>query len=121
MQVLGIVRAFWGSVELPLKEGSSFKVGGLVNKPVIVGKTVARAQVMAPSEINLKVAVERGMVLTDLFGASLEQELQLHTDVNQTFVWESAFRSETLDITTGDSSGIDVKFTAGAPMELING
>jgi hypothetical protein len=117
-QILGIIECIWGGVALNIKPGGTFKIGGLVNTAVVFGTQVGRAQKMMESEIAVKVVIEAGDRITDVFGASLEQELQIRCDTGQTFVWESAFRKDILSVTSGDNSEVDVNFAAGAPMEL---
>ncbi len=70
------------------------------------------------SEVSVKVVLERGQRLTDLIPANVEQELQVHCDTGQIFVFPSAFRKETLSITSGDQSEVDVMFAAGTPVEI---
>lgn len=117
-QVLGIIDLYWGGNRIDIKPGGSLKLGGMINTPVIYGQQVGRAQKMAHSEVNVKAIVKAGMTVTDLFGASLEQQLQVGCDTGQTFVWDTAFRQGELDITVGDSSEVDLKLVGGVPMEV---
>ncbi len=118
MQSLGIIKCFWGGVELSIKPGGSFKLGGIVSKPQIAGTLVTRSESMTESEVTLKVLLLRGQRLTDLLPANVEQELQIQCDTGQTFVMESAFRKETMTVTSGDSSEVDVVFAGGAMVEV---
>ena len=117
-QSLGIIKVFFGGVELPIKPGGSFKLGGVVSMPQVVGGGVDRSESMQASEITVKRALRRGQRLADLVPGNTERELQVQCDTGQTFVWESAFRSNTLGVTSGDSSEVDVTFAAGTPVEI---
>ena len=117
-QVLGIIDLYWGGTKVDIKPGGSLKLGGVVNSPVIYGRQVGRSQKMAQSEITVKAILKAGMRITDIFGANLEQQLQVDCDTGQSFVWDQAFREETLDVTAGDQSDIDLKFVAGEPVEV---
>lgn len=117
MQVLGIIDLYWGGTKIDIKPGGSVKLGGMINSAVIYGRQVGRAQKMATSEISVKAIVKAGMNVSDTFGTSLEQELQVLCDTGQTFTWDTAFRQGELDITVGENSEIDLKFAAGTPME----
>lgn len=115
---LGIVKAFWLGQAIPLLQGSSLTLGGVSSKPRVVGTSVDSSNMMEPSEISLKVAVQTGMVVTTIFARGVKGELQVECDSSQTFVWDNAFVSGTIKITTGDSSEADVTFAGGAPLEL---
>lgn len=117
-KALGIIKAFWGGSELPIKPGGSFRLGGIVSKPQVVGASVDRSEAMEVSEITLKVMLREGQGLTDLLPANTERELQIQCDTGQTFVWEGAFRRETLTVTSGDNSEVDVTLAAGAAVEI---
>lgn len=117
-QSLGIIRVFFGGNELTIKPGGTVRLGGVVSRPQVAGTEVFRSQAMMESEITVQVMLERGQRLTDLIPANLEQELQVHCDTGQTFVFPSAFRKETLTITAGDTSQVEVIFAAGTPVEI---
>lgn len=116
--LLGIVKAIWQGQNIPLKPGSSFNLGGVSAKPQVVGTQVDFSRSMEPSDIQLNVAVQAGMQITSLFPRGVQGELQVECDSGQTFVWENAFVSGTIDITTGDNSEARVKFAGGTPLEL---
>lgn len=117
-QSLGIIRVFFGGNELTIKPGGTVRLGGVVSRPQVAGTEVFRSEAMMESEITVQVMLERGQRLTDLIPANLEQELQVHCDTGQTFVFPSAFRKETLTITAGDTSQVEVIFAAGTPVEI---
>ena len=117
-QALGIIRVFFGGNELAIKPGGSFRLGGIVSRPQVAGTEVYRSEAMMESEITVQVILERGQRLTDLIPANVERELQVHCDTGQTFVFEAAFRKETLTITAGDASQVEVVFAAGAATEI---
>ena len=118
MAALGIIKAYWNGQSLPLTQGSALTLGGVTSKPRVVGRTIESSNAMEPSEISLKVAVQTGMVITSLFPSGVKGELQVECDSGQTFVWENAFRSGPIKISTGDSSEADVTFAGGTPLEL---
>lgn len=117
--LLGIVEAIWGGASIPLKPGSMITLGGITSKPQVVGVGVDFSNSMEPSEISLKVAIRKGTVITDMFPAGVQQELQVQCDSGQIFTWESAFRSGPIKIITGDASEADVTLAAGTPLEQV--
>ena len=117
-QVLGLIKLFWGGQQLPIKPGGSVKIGGLVNKEVIFGQEVGRSQSFQASEVDAKMVVKRGMVLMDMLGSSLEQELQVECDTGQIFVWDSAFRKDVMTVTSGDNSEVGLMFACGEATEI---
>ena len=116
-QSFSIVDFYWGGEKVTIKPGGTFKLGGMVNVPVLAGGQVFRGQKMAQSEVNVKGIVTAGQRVTDLYGAALEQPMQVVADTGQIFSWDSAFRVDTLDITAGENGEIDLKFVGGTPME----
>lgn len=117
-QTLGLIKVFFGGTELRIKPGGTIRLGGVVSRPQVAGTEVFRSEAMMESEISVKMILRRDERLTDLVPANEERELQVHCDTGQTFVFASAFRKETLSITSGDNSEIDVMFAAGAPVEI---
>lgn len=117
--LLGIIEAIWQGTPVPLKPGSTFNLGGVTSEPQVVGTDIDFSNSMKASEVNLKVAIEKGMSITGTFPAGAAGELQIQCDSGQIFTWENAFRSGTIDITTGDSSEANVKFAGGTPLEQV--
>jgi hypothetical protein len=117
MQTLGIVDLYWKGTYIDTKPGGTVNLGGVVNKAVIIGRKVARAQAMAVSEIDFKTVLKAGQTIMDAFGTD-EGELQVKCDTGQTFVWDDAFRVDTLNITAGENGEVAVKFNGGTPVEL---
>src|SRR6185437_12166757 len=117
--MLGIIKASFLGVEIPLREGSTFDLGGVVNTAQVVGTRVVNSQKMVPSEAKLKVSLEQGTVITDLFPAGATGELQIRCDSGQTFVWENAFRTDKLSVSSGENSNVDVTMAGGTPLELV--
>lgn len=117
--LLGIIEAIWQGAPVPLKPGSTFNLGGLSAKPQPVGTNIDFSSSMEPSDIKLKVAIGTGMSVTGTFPRGVAGELQIQCDSGQIFVWENAFVSGTINITTGDSSEAEVNFAAGAPLEQV--
>lgn len=116
--LLGIIEAIWQGYNVPLKPGSTFELGGVSAKPQVVGKRVDYSQAMEPSNIDLNVAVEQGMKVSDRFPRGVAGELQIQCDSGQTFVWDNAFVAGTIQVSTGDNSEAKVKFAGGTPTEL---
>ena len=117
--LLGIIEAIWQGTPLPLKPGSTFNLGGLSSKPQPVGQNIDFSNSMEPSDIKLKVAIQRGFSVTGTFPRGAPGELQIQCDSGQIFTWENAFVSGTINITTGDSSEAEVSFATGTPLEQV--
>ena len=118
MAVLGIIKVFWGGSEINIKPGGSLKLGGVIGSAVIYGTQVSSAGKMAESEVKVKAVVRTGERVTDLYPALSEQEMQVHCDTGQIFMFPNAFRTGTLDVTAGDNSEVDLTFNAGGYTEL---
>lgn len=117
-QSLGIMKLFFGGEEIVIKPGGTLRLGGIVSRPQVAGTEVFRSEAMIESEITVKAILRRGQRVTDIAPANVEREIQVHCDTGQTFVGESAFRKETLTITAGDQSEIDLVFACGAMVEI---
>lgn len=108
-QVVGIIDIIWNGVKVPIKPGSgSLKMGGLVNKDVIAGRQVFRAQMVHSSEVAGTTVLQVGQSLAGLFDSG-EHELQVQSDTGQTYVISDAFLID--DGNLQDKDGGDVKLT----------
>lgn len=117
--LLGIITAVWKGQEIKIKPGSTFTLGGLSAKPQVVGTDIDFSNMMEASEVKLKVAIKQGFSITGTFVRGQFGELQIQCDSGQTFVWDSAFVSGTIPVTTGDGSEADVTFSGGTPNEQV--
>jgi hypothetical protein len=117
-QVAGIADVYWLGQQIDVKPVVTLQLGGVVNKPVVVGRKIKRAQVMVEAVISAKFSLDKGLRITDLINADQEGELQVHFDSGQKFIWADAFVSDATTLTTGDGSEGDVKFGAGIHTEI---
>lgn len=118
MQTLGLIDLYWQGNKIDVEEGGTVTLGGVRNKPIVVGRQVMRAQQMMQSEIEVRTVVKAGQSITDLLGTT-EGELQVKCDTGQTLVWDVAFLTETPKMTAGEGGKVELKFVAGTPQELL--
>ncbi|NIX75386.1 phage tail tube protein [Microvirga terricola] len=118
-QVVGIIDIVWKGTNIPVEKGAKAKFGGLTNNPVVVGRSVMRAQEFKAGEVSAKTALRRGQSAKELF-KNEEGELQVQFDTGQTYIWPDAFLSGDIpDITGGEGGQIELKWSVGEPEEII--
>ena len=118
-QVAGIADVYWLGKQIDVKPGVTVKLGGIVNKPILAGRKVKRAQSMEAAEISIKMTLDKGLSISNVLNTNVEGELQVHFDSGQKFVWSDAFIMESPTLTLGDNSEGDVKFGAGVHTEIV--
>lgn len=119
MQVLGIVDIVWRGVNIPVENGATLRIGGMMNTPVTYGRKVGRAQQFQGSEVKATTNLERNQRLKDLLSEG-EGSLQVVCDTNQTFTWDDAFLSGDRPTATGGEGGkIELTWSGGEPEEVI--
>ncbi len=116
-QTLGIFELYWGGKAIPIESGGKVTVGGVRNKPVIVGRQVRRAQEMVQSEVSVTSVVQAGQDVLGLLGTA-EAEMQVICDTGQTFVWTTAFLEGAPGFTGGEGGKLEIKLVAGEPQQL---
>ena len=117
-QVAGIADVYWLGQQVDVKPMVTVQMGGIVNKAIVVGRKVKRAQSMVESVITVKFSIDKGLRVSDLISSDQEGELQVHFDSGQKFIWLDAFVSDATTLTTGDNSEGDLKFGAGIHTEI---
>ncbi len=117
-QTLGIIDLYWGGQKIDVEPGGEVTLGGLRNKPVVVGRKIRRAQEMLQSEVSVTSVVEAGVSVLQLLGTS-EAEMQVHCDTGQVFTWESAFIEGAPNFSGQDGGKLKIKLVAGEPQELM--
>ena len=116
-QTLGILELYWGGQPIPIEAGGKVTVGGVRNKPVVVGRQVRRAQEMLQSEVSVTSVVQAGQDVLGLINTP-EQELQVKCDTGQIFVWSTAFLEGAPGFSGGEGGKLELKFVAGEPDQL---
>lgn len=118
-QSLGIIDITWKGTKLPVEQKTAkVKLGGLMNTVVLLNGSVDRSQHFEPSEITATLPLRRGTSLLTTFD-SAEGELQVLCDTGQTFVWPDAFLITRPEASAGEGGKIEMKWSAGAPQELL--
>ena len=116
-QTLGILELYWGGQQIPIEAGGKVTLGGVRNKPVVVGRQVRRAQEMLQSEVSVTSVVQAGQDVLGLINTP-EQELQVKCDTGQIFVWSTAFLEGAPGFSGGEGGKLELKFVAGEPDQL---
>lgn len=117
-QVLGIIDIVWKGRNVPIEKGAKLKLGGIMNKPVVYGRKVGRAQEFGESTVDAVTAYERGQSVKALY-TSEEGELQVLCDTGQTFVWPDAFLTDPRELTGGEGGKIGLKWAGGDYEEIV--
>ncbi|MBA4222229.1 MAG: hypothetical protein C0458_15990 [Methylobacterium sp.] len=117
-QVLGIVDIVWQGRNIPVEKGAKLKLGGIMNKPVVYGRKVGRAQEFAGSEIEATTVLERGQKFKELYSVG-EGELQVQCDTGQVFTWPDAFLTDQREMTGGEGGKVPLKWSGGEPEEIV--
>ena len=117
-QTLGILELYWGGQQIPIEAGGKVTLGGVRNKPVVVGRQVRRAQEMLQSEVSVTSVVQAGVSVLQLLGTA-EAEMQVKCDTGQTFVWTTAFLEGAPGFSGGEGGKLELKLAAGEPQELL--
>ncbi|WP_439596458.1 phage tail tube protein [Falsiroseomonas sp.] len=120
-QTVGIIDAYWRDRKIAAEKGSKFKMGGLKNNAVVLGRQVHRSQEMEASEITVVTSLLRGQRLTDLYGDGSEGELQILLDTGQTYIFPDAFLTNRPEVTGGEGGKVELVWMAGEGEELLNG
>ena len=118
-QTLGILELHWGGQPIPIESGGKVTLGGVRNKPVVVGRQVRRAQEMLQSEVSVTSVVQAGVSVLQLLGTA-EAEMQVKCDTGQTFVWTTAFLEGAPGFSGGEGGKLELKLVAGEPQELMS-
>ena len=116
-QTLGIIALYWGGQPIPIESGGKVTLGGVRNKPVVVGRQVRRAQEMLQSEVSVTSVVQAGQDVLGLLGTA-EAEMQIECDTGQTFVWTTAFLEGAPGFSGGEGGKLEIKLVAGEPQQL---
>lgn len=120
-QTLGIVDIVWKGQKIPVEKGAKIRVGGLKQTAVTSGRRVDFAQEFQPTEVTATTTLRRGQRFADLYSLG-EGELQVICDTGQTFIMSDAFLvDDRPEITGGEGGKIELKWSAGAPEEQLNG
>ena len=117
-QTLGILELYWGGQQIPIEAGGKVTLGGVRNKPVVVGRQIRRAQEMLQSEVSVTTVVQAGVSVLQLLGAA-EAEMQVKCDTGQTFVWTTAFLEGAPGFSGGEGGKLELKLAGGEPQELL--
>lgn len=117
-QTLGVVDLYWRGRRIKVEKGAKLKLGGMKNIPVLTARGVDRAEEFAASEIEAVTVFERGQKLEDIYTTE-EDELQVHCDTRQIYVFKDAFFTERPEITGGEGGKVPMKWQAGEPEEII--
>ncbi len=120
MQTLGIVDIVWGGKRVSVEKGATLKLGGIKNNPVVFGRGVGRAQEYVPTEITATTHLIRGQSFREIYTEG-EDELQVICDTGQTFVFPDAFLTDIPQMTGGEGGKLELKWSAGAWEEVLNG
>jgi hypothetical protein len=119
-QVLGLIQATFLGVKYDVKKGSKVKLGGLLQKGVVIGQQVDFSQEFDMSEVSVKTRLKKGQSLKALYPQG-QGELQILCDTGQTFAWSDAFITNLPELTGGTEGGdIEIKLAGGVPSELVN-
>jgi hypothetical protein len=118
-QVLGLITVTFMGTKIDVEKGGTAKLGGLMQKGLVVGQQVDYVNEFDMSEINVTTRLRRGDSLIALF-ASGQGELQVLCDTGQTYVWPDAFVANLPEFTAGDGGKVKIKWNAGSPTELLN-
>ena len=117
-QVLGIVDIVWRGRNLSVEKGAKFIKGGIINRGVVYGRKVGRAQEFVGSRVEAVVNLERGKSLRAMLN-EVEGELQVVCDTRQTFVVGDAFLSGDMPEVTGGEGGKITLIWEGSEAEEI--
>jgi hypothetical protein len=117
-QVLGITDIVWRGQPYAVKEGSKCKLGGVMNKAVVTGRRVDRAEAFEASEVTATFALRRGMSLLSIWAPG-EGPLEVICDTGQTFSWSNAFLTNRPEFTSGEGGDVEATWSAGEPNEVI--
>jgi hypothetical protein len=117
-QVLGIVDIVWLGRNVRVEKGAKFKLGGVMNKAVVFGRSVGRAGEFMPSEIEAVTALERGQRMNDLY-RNEEGELQVICDTGQSYVFPDAFLTDLREVTGSEGGKVSLKWSAGDYEEIV--
>jgi len=117
-QVLGITDIVWRGQAYAVKEGSKVKLGGTVNKAVVTGRRVDRAEAYEASEISATFALRRGMSLLTIWAPG-DGALEVICDTGQTFSWSTAFLTNRPEFTSGEGGDVEATWSANDPNEVV--
>lgn len=118
-QTLGLLKATFRGISIPVQKGAKVKIGGLKKNAVIDGQHVSWANEYETSEITITTSLYKGQSVKSLFDEE-EGELVIVTDTHQTFTFAEAFLVDRPSFTADGSGGkIELKFNAGGPEEVI--
>lgn len=117
-QVLGITDIIWRGQSFAVEKGSTFKLGGLKNVPVVTGRRVDHAQEYEASEIKATFALRRGMSLLAIFAPG-EGPLEVLCDTKQSYSWTDAALTNRPEATSGEGGKVEAMWSAGEPNEVV--
>jgi hypothetical protein len=118
-QVLGLVDVIWNGQKIDVEKGSKVKLGGLMQKPLVVGQQVDFSAEYDMSEITVTTRLRAGDSLLSIFSSGAG-ELQVLCDTGQTYAWSDAFIANRPDFTAGEGGKVQIKWNASAPTELLS-
>lgn len=119
-QAVGLIDVVVGGTSPDVEKGGKVKVGGWLQKPVVVQGKVHYSREWEASEIEFTTVLKRGDTLQTLFGPG-EKVVQCNCDTGQSFVFSDAFCTNLLEFTGSEGGKVMVKFSAGEPEVLQNG
>jgi len=118
-QVLGLIDVVWKGTKIDVEKGGKVKLGGLMQKPLVVGQQVDYSAEYDMSEITVTTRLRAGDDLLKMFSAGAG-ELQVQCDTGQTFTWSDAFIANRPDFTAGEGGKVQIKWNASAPTQLLS-
>jgi len=119
-QALGLVYLVWNGTKIAVEKGSTFKNGGLQQKPVISGQQVDFANEFVAGEVTATKKLLRGDSVLGIWTAG-QGELQVQCDTGQTYVAPDAFLKNTANWTSGEGGKVKLEFVFGVATEQLNG
>lgn len=117
-QVLGLIEVSWRGNKIPVEKGGKVKLGGLMQKGMVVGQQTDYAQEYEMSEVTVTTRLRRGDSLLDIFAPGAG-ELQVLCDTGQTYTFPDAFVSNRPEFTAGEGGKVQVKWNASNAAELV--
>ena len=118
-QSLGIVDIIWKGKQLPVEaKTGKFKLGGLMNTPVVLNRRVDRSQHFEHSEVTATIPLERGVSLVDLFNPD-PGELQVKCDTGQTYILPDAVIGNRPGATAGEGGKVEIMWFGDEAEELV--
>ena len=115
MQTIGIIDIIWRGQQLPVEKGSTIMLGGMKNNPIIYGRGLAYSRENTASKIKCSIVLAKGQRVDDLYYMD-EDELQVKTDINSTYVFPRAILVNRPEL--NDSGKFNMEWDAGVYEEV---